>query len=70
MFLRKDYRDRALGLMAAFLLLITAIVASGAIEPAPAAEAPRIVASAPAPMWSGDCSSPMHDRSDTICYTC
>ena len=36
MFVKRDYLDRALGLMGAFGVLIVAVVATGALEAAPA----------------------------------
>lgn len=35
MFLKSDYRDRAIGLIAAFAVLITGAIATGAITPVP-----------------------------------
>ena len=61
MFLRRNYRQRAIGLAGALLVLITGVVATGAMSPAPSVR--------PAKM-AGDCSSSLAERSRCDCHVC
>lgn len=57
MFLRRDYRNRAIGLIAAYALLIAGIVFSGSFESAAPIKAKR----------ADDCSQSLQDRPDAVC---
>ena len=56
MFVKRDYRNRAIGLIAAYALLIAGIVYSGSFESAPV-QAKK----------ADDCSSALQERPETVC---
>ena len=69
MFLRRNWRNRAIGLIGAYAVLIAGIAASGAFE------LPRLPARAtvehapenPETKRADDCSSALEDRRETVC---
>jgi hypothetical protein len=63
MFLREDYRDRAIGLIGAFAVLITGVIATNALTAAP------VVSTADAVRADNltDPSDHLETRSDTFC---
>jgi hypothetical protein len=69
MFLRREYRNRAVGLVAAYAVLIAGIVVSGALDPAPANSAMRATEAAMGgeKTRQGDCSFALECRPDSVC---
>ena len=65
MFLRRDYRNRAIGLIGAYALLLAGIVASGTFD-APRAGV-RAIVEHPETKRADDCSSALEDRRETVC---
>ena len=63
MFLRRKYRDRAIGLVGAYAVLITGVFASGALESPPEKGSPTRIETKRA----DDCSSALQERSDSVC---
>jgi len=66
MFLRREYRDRAVGLIAAYAVLITGVVATEAFEPAPM-HATEAALDRSKTKRADDCSSALQCRSDIVC---
>jgi hypothetical protein len=71
MFLRREYRNRAIGLLGAYAVLITGVVTSGAFELAPKKSAPMHATEAALDRSktkrADDCSSALCVRSEIVC---
>ena len=68
MFLWRKYRDRAIGLIGAYALLVAAIIWSGSLDPAPPAQqAAKPAVDRAESMMVEDCSYLLQGRSDTAC---
>jgi hypothetical protein len=56
MFLRRDYRNQAIGLVAAFALLITGVIVTGAVaKPAGNEPRPAVLAESPDGKGASEC---------------
>lgn len=67
MFVRKEYRARAVGVLAAYAVLIVGVVATNAMDLAPAQPSEGTLSAAYAP---DECAQTLRDRSDTMCRVC
>jgi hypothetical protein len=71
MFLKSDYRDRGIGLIAAFAVLITGAISTGAITPAPVKAIDALPRTSPLggpeAKTADDCSSGLRCKCDTYC---
>jgi hypothetical protein len=70
MLLRPEYRDRAVGLIGAYAVLIAGIVLSGALESVPAKSAMRATEAAldrAKTARTEDCSTALQCRPEIIC---
>jgi hypothetical protein len=71
MFLKMDYRRRAMGLLGALAVLVTGIVLNQAsAEPLPSHPPVMTMLGLPESRVSDDCMASLHDRSDNLCYIC
>jgi hypothetical protein len=70
MFLWRKYRDRMIGLIGAYVVLITGVLASGSLDDPPEMSAPAEavqLTSRPEPRKADECSSALLARSDSVC---
>jgi hypothetical protein len=63
MFLKQKYRDRAIGLVGAYAVLVAGVFASGALESPPETGSPTRTETKSA----DGCSSALQERSDSFC---
>jgi hypothetical protein len=70
MFVSRKYRDRAVGLIAAYILLIAGVVANGAFNARAGSPPPRVTEAAPDrpnTRQADDFSSSHHCYADVVC---
>ena len=70
MFLWRKYRDRMIGLIGAYVVLITGVFASGAMDDPPQTSAPAEsvnLTNRTEIRKADECSSALLERSDSVC---
>jgi hypothetical protein len=70
MFLWRKYRDRMIGLIGAYVVLITGVYTSGAMDDPPQASAPAEsvnLTNRTKTRKADECSSALLERSDSVC---